>query len=546
MSIMSRIRNFAIAFCLVAVAACSGIPRETQQEVKALRDSFASTEAFIREQRAGFETRARTDAEINAVATRERLLTRFDTATQELARARASYDRHVKPLVDRGKASEVETLRRHIRATRDLVNAARATAQAPVQRLNLLFDAKRNHAQWFAAAPGLATAARADVTSVTTLATRYQRTYPARADAIAARLAPITATMTSIDGGIETLRAQQALAENRSPLDYGALATAYHAVTTGRTSVQGASRTLTTQLPQLDRAYSKVLSDMRETYTVCVTRTSWDEGYQDFPTETPYDYPCRQVSEDAFETAEEFADRDREIATLVAKFGGGRELRHTDLGADVATSAEVQNLWRELNIDPNASFPQGDNSATFDIREADAQFFHQYTVLEQGRRTVGGWEQVTPEFYETHYGHLGLALIEKPYGAFDDEAVTSGVPPGMTLVGDPRAGEWRSDGNGGNVWFWLYWHQALFGNNYGPGWGGYSRAEWDDWRSRRNEGAYTGRDRNNPTYGSAGSATRSGPLSGSDFGRRGGFQDASASIRGAGPSGRSGGPQSGK
>ncbi len=545
MNLMSSIRRGTLAVAILVLAAC-GAPSETQRQASALKDSLTTTETFIGEQREAYSRRLQaTDADVRTVAERERLSSRFDAALGELERARTLHEQEVRPFRSARDPQELQRFQRGLTGATAAVDQARRIAQEPEARLVLLTRAKQESAAWFAQVPQLVAAAQSDLASVQTLAARYERTHPARQDAIRTRFAPGPQTMQTIETGATAVSAQQALAARNTQLDYGALATGYQAVTDGRTGMQTLRTRLERELPQLDRAYSKVLSDMRETYTVCVTRTSWQENaYDDFPRETAYDYPCQQVSEDAFEAAEAFADYEYDFATYSQGWGGEPNIRHGDIGQEV-TSDQTAQLWRELGINPTLAFPQGDNSASFEIREATATYFHRYTLLENRQRTTGDWEQVSEEFYEQHWGNLGLAIVEKPYGAFDDEAVTTGVPPGMTLVGDTRAGEWRSDGNGGNIWFWLYWHQALYGNHYGPDHRGYSRAEWDDWRRRRNQGAYTGMGPT-PTYGSAGSATRTGPSASSDFARRGGFRQASADIRGAGPRGRSGGPQSGK
>lgn len=423
---------------------------------------------------------------------------------------------------------------------RESLRAADAVAAAPERRLERLREARRNAVEWFIEASRLQAAAQEDHAATRALVERYQGEFPDRRDAIATRFAPGERAMQALNTGAEAVAAQEALRAARQPIDIGLLATGYDAVLANRQAVLENRQILTRDLPTLARAYSKVLMDMREWYYVCVSRTSWNESSY---AEREYHYPCVRVSAAALEAAEGFDDYDREFLLMRRAWGGEW---HTDLQAisNVVTAQQTSVLWNELGLNPRINWPQNDDSASFWVRELREEYYHRYRFLENGEIRNGEWEQVTLALYDQHYDDLGMAILEKPFGQFEDEAVRTAAPPGMALVGDSRTGEWRSDGNNGLLWFWLGRYSSYNGL-YGPGWGGYSQSEWNEYRNHRGRGeSFYGSGTR--TYGTLGSSTRTGPLAGSDFGRAGGFREAAAEVRSAGPAGRSGGPQSGK
>ncbi len=535
----SRVALLIGVFLLLA--ACGGIPRNEKNAAKALPDAITAAEATVRTRQTAFTQGLRADAEIAGYVQRENVQAAFGRALVEGTRARRLYESEVQPILKRNDEKELPQLRTAVGRVNAAISSALATSNEPRTRFNRLLEAKRNSGTWPDQATRLAATAEADHAAASALVTRYQQSFPDKRAAIAARFGTGERTREQVRTGAQQVAEQAANRTAGRPVDYAQFADGHTAVVTGQRELGTLRQTLARDLPSLDRAYSKVLVDMKADYTVCVSRTSWDEGYSDFPTETEHHYPCSQVSETAFDAAEDFDDADADFVT----HSSGWNKWNTEFTRIGDSTAVTEQLWRELNLEPRASWPQGDNSATFWVRETLPRYYHRYSIIENGGRRDGGWVLVTPELYEEHWDDLGMAIVEKPYGAFEDEAVTTAAPAGMALVGNSRAGEWRTGSNGSSFWFWYPLFMNSYGRDYGPGWNGYTRSEWDDYNRRRREGeGYYGTG--SRTYGSAGSATQTGPLRGSDFARRGGFQEAAADVRTAGPSGRSGGPQSGK
>lgn len=137
---------------------------------------------------------------------------------------------------------------------------------------------------------------------------------------------------------------------------------------------------------------------------------------------------------------------------------------------------------------------------------------------------------------------IGMDILSKPAGLFDDQAIEAALPPGMIYVGDPNYGEWQRDNDGNDFWV-FYGQYRFFSGLIGGPYPGVYRYEYDTWqRDHRMQGT--------PYYGTRDGVDRYGansPMVGSrtantNYGRDG---LAQATSRGDGVVARSGGPGGG-
>jgi hypothetical protein len=91
-------------------------------------------------------------------------------------------------------------------------------------------------------------------------------------------------------------------------------------------------------------------------------------------------------------------------------------------------------------------------------------YFHQYRVVTPEGAEITDWLKVPEPYYQKNLNFLGMTLLAKKDGVFD-EAVT---PPGYHYVGDPKYGQWRSDGRGGS--FWAFYGQYRLMSDFLGGW----------------------------------------------------------------------------
>ena len=128
-------------------------------------------------------------------------------------------------------------------------------------------------------------------------------------------------------------------------------------------------------------------------------------------------------------------------------------------------------------------------------------YFHQYLVVLPEESSKTQWLEVPKDFYNKNLEFLGMALLTKKDGTFDDVA----SPPGYALVGDEKYGRWREDSSGGSFWE-FYGKYALISSLFG-GW--YSPIHRNDYRNyqtyRTSRKPYFG---SNKQYGSTGNIVK--------------------------------------
>lgn len=246
---------------------------------------------------------------------------------------------------------------------------------------------------------------------------------------------------------LEGMKKQSNLKENMDPLVFDA-----HQVSlVGMLSKANATVTeYNNKLKQLDVSYTKILTDMRvETY-VTVGRVSWDEN-SDWDTEHEYSYSPVLFPEEKIEDLSSLPDT---IATL-GGWGG--------LSVKINSST-----WAALRVNPKQEISSGDTDAEFYIDDIDEKFFHKYTVIINDKKTEQ-WEEVSEETFDKNADNLGMAILTKAYGKYEDEKNTIATPPGLDFVGNPAYGEWKQDSSG-NSFFHYYGMYSLFndlsGNRY--------------------------------------------------------------------------------
>jgi hypothetical protein len=282
-------------------------------------------------------------------------------------------------------------------------------------------------------------------------------------------------------------------------------------------------------MAQLYTSYTKILKDMKEDYFVTIKRESWDENsdYYD-PRFATYQ---RQVSPELYEAL--IAEDLDTIATITAGFTGSK------------FSSKIGDRWKELAINPAEHWPgRGHNAAAFWVEDSREAYFHKYLLEQEGETRETDWEPVEPDVYDANFEYLGMAILAKPYGVFEEDRDVQAAPPGMAYVGNDKYGEWKTDSSGNSFWSW-YGKYALFSMlfNSRPSYYGYN--SWNGWNSGyRNSRPYFGKTQNGfQQYGTSGTAVKQSPgFQSSNFARTGGFRSQTASVRGAASGLRGGGP----
>ncbi len=279
------------------------------------------------------------------------------------------------------------------------------------------------------------------------------------------------------------------------------------------------------KIKELSKSYSKILTDMKVDYLVTVGRTSWNEA-SDWPIEHEYKYPAVFVSLQSAETLMALGE-ENEIAYLSGSIG-------------IRIDRQV---WDELSIDPHKSWPSSsDDNASFWIADMDAKYYHKYTIEENGQTSISEWQEVDEDFFVLHEKNLGMTILSKPFGFYEEEAQKNATPPGMAYVGNSKYGNWQNDASGRSFWVW-YGQYRFFGDLiFGRPW---YRNDWDHWNTNyRGRSNYYGHSDSSGRFGTDSGYTKQ-KYGGSSWGQSGGFKIQKPSIRRAGGFFRGRGPGGG-
>jgi hypothetical protein len=255
------------------------------------------------------------------------------------------------------------------------------------------------------------------------------------------------------------------------------------------------ARTVDGQLNSLSASYSKALADMKAVYFITVQRWAWNDD-ADYPSTHTYTYPRQELTGDAFD----YFNSLPESLPYAARY------RSNWFGSDVQTHPGVAtDRWSALGILPKEAWVNRDDTAEYGFT-LSADYFHKYLVTENGQTQETDWQKVDETMFESHVDDLGMDIVAKPFGAFEDEKITNPTPAGLAFVGNPQYGRWQTDDRGTSFWAW-YGAYRLFGDLLGARGQPYSyrRDEWDTWSTKYRGQPYYGEDKDkHERYGTGG------------------------------------------
>jgi hypothetical protein len=333
---------------------------------------------------------------------------------------------------------------------------------------------------------------------------------------------------------LEAAKTERAKMETDAFVDYVRMNEGVEAVFARFNKLQGIDAKLRAKLDELYRSYSKILADMKVDYFLVIGRSTWDND-SDYNTERIYTYPPVEVSPERYAYFTKL-DPTKELARLYWSDGRFR-----------ASPAVDRSHWIALGIDAGRGVSTSHDAGVFWLEDAPVKTYHKYRVTENGEVKTTDWVEVDEDDYAEMYDYLGMALVNKPYGFFEDEAIRSAAPPGMAFVGMDRYGRWADDpATGESYWEWDDEYDDAFEIDIDIGKKHrYTRSQWRKWRSdyRGKRPYYVESEAGPPIFGTHGSRVRkSSRYQESAFVAGGGLAATAASFRGAGPGRRGRGP----
>lgn len=509
-----------------------GLPKHLKAEAKSVADLIKQSKGVITSQKETYQkiTKSPGFTTVESYAQDENWVLKFEMAKTELNRAADLYKNELIPLIKKNNPESVSKIRsRIVRIQKILENVHRHAAYPANRYAKIRNSMEKTHS--------LKSQASRDAQEIYSIVHELKTgslakaidDFPDMSERIQKKFTPLSELDRQSRNHIQIVNAEFQN-HGKGKANYAAFT---DSVVTLAASVQDARSMkpeFSNKLKELYTSYTKVLKDMKEEYTVTIKRESWNENsdYYD-PRFTTFQ---RQVDSQTYEAIN--ADNVDTIASIAAGYFGSKFKNH------------IGSHWKALNIMPAENWTgRGHNAASFWVENAKEAYFHKYILENDGRTTETDWEKVKPSFYEKNFEYLGMAILAKPYGVFEEERMTRAAPPGMAYVGNPEYGEWKEDNNGERFWSW-YGKYAFFSSLFFFPPFFYHYNSWYGWHNNyRYKQSYFGKTKKGfQQFGTYGSFVRTSPaFQNTSFAKSGGLKSQMASVRGASASIRGGGPK---
>ena len=517
----------------VFLAGCGGLPSDLRHRAENLPSAIESARSAIQKESKKFRDYLAGRDRLERAVQGEDLERYFTESRRAIRKAAERRETELIPLLKENReeaAGKVGNLLTEIEGT---LAGARETAAYPVKRLvavqRVMENMKSVHEK--AVEQGRRIDGMVEDLRVRHIEKAKEK-FPDASDRIDTRTAPLFGLREQAEEARLVVKRVYEAHRTGKTADYPGFADSADLIAKNHDKAEEMVRQLEKDLEGLSQSYTKILSDMKVEYFVKIKREAWDNSSDYY---RPYfaEY-VRNVPADVYE--EVTASNADEIAKLTTGFFGAS--LHNKIGG----------LWDRLEIDPAEEWPGGRvDTAVFWFEDWYGKYFHKYIIVEGEEKTETDWEQVDEDTYADNIDYLGMALVTKPYGVFEDDAYKQAAPPGMGFVGNPEYGKWDTNQEGERFWVWYGKYRLFSDLILGPATGMFLFSDWNRWnRHHRYQKPYFGKTTTGARkYGTRGTYVRRSTLfRNSSFARRGGLKTQMPSMRGAGASFRGGGPGS--
>lgn len=527
-------KRMLVTLMLPLLLAACGLPKESVERSKTVAAETSAFAALLDKEAQTFQKFAVSPDAAPLVETLKRedwQQTVFAKAGTFVRSAQARKEETIDPLLKRNSSDDADKLSQALTAcVGDLGKAKTVLANYQNRKTALLALVKDSDTPLSDSVKTVA-ATKERTKSFMALADSSSKDFPDKKDAV-------DADVKVAQGFLDT--AETALAKAKAELskktkDYGIVADSFSTLAKADADSKKHVDVRGKRVGELRESHSKTLVDMRVEYFAQVTRVSWDED-SDWSTDQEHVYPQVKIDEDTARVLDDPKWDETPVATSSKRI----------FGSD--TTALAAAVWSKIAVDLWYDRPVSHDMAEYYV-DTSEKYYHKYRIERNGKVTTTDWVAVGENAFDSAEDFLGMALISKAYGMFEDETVKVPAPDGMEFVGNPAYGSWQnSSSGGGSLWQWYgqyaFIRDALGGHSY-------SRTEWDAWkRDYRAKKPYLGSEDEEDRYGTGGSVTGgSGHYRGSHYVSTGGVDrwrsygsSGSGSQRGSGPDFRGRGP----
>ncbi len=522
---------FLILFLIALLTGCGGLPSDIKSACKKIPGRIDTGKSSVDKNHDSYlkYIKAGKLKKIKPAFTKENLEGEFKKAHGELDRAKTLYKTSLLPLLKSNQAELAPKVIKELKRINAAINDAENRSKYPLKRVKLLYDILLNmdsiHKKAVSQSGNIDRTVKELQESILNQA---KNNFPDKTDKIETRFNQLVLMNTISNTATKKLDNEYYNHKRGKKVDYTVIADSAALIDKNYGQIEVLKNKFSKDIEGLSKSYIKILKDMKSIHSVVVKRESWN-NYQDYYNPFVVSF-VREISPEVFE----FIDSNT-VEPIVELYPGWNNLKMNN---------HIGNMWEKLKINPLENWPRQyrHDSASFWFDSVNTKYFHKYTIVEGGEKYDTDWEPVSEDIYEANFEFLGMALLTKPIGMFEDEADTKATPPGMGFVGNSEYGKWEKNSSGGSFWVW-YGKYALFSHLLmGPmryrSWQRYNTG----YRGRR---AYFGSTSGSAArYGTYGTYTKkSSRFKNTSFAKMGGFKQSAPSVRGASSSIRGGGPK---
>ena len=533
----------SLMIAALLLSSCSGLPDNMVHEAKLIPYKLKQQDIFINERKTAF-VHLNTHKEwsfIQAYLEKEQWSEFFVSASNELATANTLYESKIKPMLDRDDPKDRDNFSRLLYQFDKLYKASTEAALKAEIRMGFLITTRDTAPAIYEQAKRESARVKALESQLITQGNKAMKDYGPKTDDIKQRVKAISEMAGTAQNAMNRIAEQF---KTIPAMDYALFGDESVRLSQTLKQTQQYHKVASSKLDELYRSYVKVLADQRIEYYVVVGRANWCEGEYCGNGSTRH-YPPVQVDEKMFEYFDTLTINT--IASNRPGFFSGDKFK--------IYIPEVR--WNALKIQPKWSWPHGDDYADYWVEKIYTNTYHKYIEIVNDKMTESGWVKVDENSFWQQYDNLGMAILSKPYGSYEEDAIKEAQPVGMATIATPtmkngipvgsnQYGEWRHS-NGLSFWHY-YGMYHVISSLTGPR--AYHYNDWRGYSGRARGKSYYGR---NEQYGTWGSSTYSNSrYRNSDYAKRNPdyaktsrSSRASSSIRGAGASNRSRGPAGG-
>ncbi len=539
---------FWLVFLTLLLSACSGLPDKLTHEFELMPNRLTAHEALIKTQQEDFN-QLPSHAEwafFSPYLASEKWLDNFKVAKTELSKAKQLYSTQIEPMGDRNKPEDAQAFGQLIKQFNQHLSASSGAAHYAKKRIDFLVAARDTADVAYEKAGQQNENNLSLQRQFAFQASAAAKKYPAKNDDLAQRVTGLGALVKQSSDTYKILKTEYLKKPLSNYASFGDAGVALSKLTQDIAKYEGQHRN---KVAELDRSYVKVLADQRVDYYVVIGRATWCEGeYCQAGDEARF--PAVKVDADTFEYFDTLTQSS--VATY----------RQSWRGHDQFTLKIPQDKWKALRLNYKSGQSRHHDYGEYWVDSTFTKTYHKYIEVVNDTMTEKDWQFVSDDVFWKNYENLGMAIITKPYGYYEEEGLKDAQPVGMATVAKPlvhngvatgsnQYGEWRQS-NGHSVWYY-YGMYRLFGALAGPS--RYSYHDWNSYSGRKRGGAYYGANNDYGTYGRrtySNSRYRNGSFASrnpaevrSATSRQSRSSRSTPSVRGAGSSSRNRGPSGG-